>query len=449
MKTSLNQTAVASRRTFIKSASLATASTFLLPGWYKEEALAAPQTVEIKSPNARPRVALVGCGGMGRYDARLASKFADVVALCDVDQNRLKETKAKDFPKAETYNDFRNVVQLNHVDAVICGTVDHWHTLVSIAAMRAGKDVYCEKPLTLTIDEGKRLVTTSNTTGRILQTGSQQRSDARFRLACELVRNGRIGRIQQVHVHLPAGPRKGPFNTAQLPDHLDWEYWKGQTPDVPYSPERVHGTFRYWYEYSGGTMTDWGAHHHDIVLWGLGMERSGPASIEGKARGHMIPNGYTAAAEYEIHYNYANGVRQITESTTGDNPSGGRVGEGQPPHGVRFEGSDGWIWVTRGKITASDQDLLDTPLSSDAERLYRSDNHMGNFFDCVNSRKQPICEAEIGHRSATVCHLGVISMRLGRKLEWNPLTENFTNDIDADHWLARTMRRGWGYEFIA
>lgn len=447
-KTSFQSSAV-SRRSFIKNLSMVTTTTALLPTWYQEELNAAPQSTTIKSPNNRPRVALIGCGGMGRYDARLAYKFGDIVALCDVDANRLNETKNKDFPKAALYNDFRKLVELKDLDAVICGTVDHWHTMISMAAMRAGKDVYCEKPLTLTIDEGKRLVGTAKATGRLLQTGSQQRSDARFRLACELVRNGRIGDIKKVHVHIPAGPKQGPFDEAQVPDHLDWEFWKGQTPDVPYVPERAHRSFRYWYEYSGGTMTDWGAHHNDIALWGLGMERSGPVSIEGKSRGTMIPGGYTAASEYEIHYTYANGVTQITESTTGDNPSGGRINQQSPRHGIRFEGSDGWIWVTRGDIQASDKDLLETPLPSGAERLYHSEHHMGNFFNCINTRKQPICEAEIGHRSASVCHLGVIAMRLGRKLEWNPQSEQFVNDTDANHWLSRTMRRGWGYEFIA
>ncbi|MDB4665177.1 Gfo/Idh/MocA family oxidoreductase [Verrucomicrobia bacterium] len=447
MESNAIQTARLTRRGFLKFAALTSAST--IPQWYVEELHATPQEAATKSANTRPRVALIGCGGMGRYDARLASKFGDIVALCDVDAQRLRATREKDFPKATMFHDFRKLLDKDNIDAVICGTVDHWHAMVSIAAMRAGKDVYCEKPLTLTIDEGKRLVSTAEITSRVLQTGSQQRSDARFRLACELVRNGRIGKLEKVHVHLPAGRHGGPFPSSEVPKDLDWEFWKGQTPDTNYVKERVHGSFRYWYDYSGGTMTDWGAHHNDIALWGIGMERSGPVSVHGKPRTKMIPGGYNAASEYEIQYSYANGVRQITESTAADNPSGGRINNAGTRHGIRFTGSNGWIWVTRGEIQASDTDLLETPLPSDSKRLYQSNNHMGNFFECMQSRKQPICEAEIGHRSATVCHLGVISMRLGRKIHWNPEREQCVDDPGANHWLSRSMRRGWGYEFIA
>ena len=444
----MNATINISRRSFLKKTTMTAVTTAALPHWYREELLASPQAPAATSPNSRPNVALVGCGGMGRYDARLASKFGNIVALCDVDEDRLADTKNKDFPKAKLYHDFRKVVEQDSIDAVICGTVDHWHTMVSMAAMRAGKDVYCEKPLTLTIDEGKRLVSTSKATEKILQTGSQQRSDARFRLACELVRNGRIGKVEKVHVYLPAGRHGGPFESTDVPKQLDWEFWKGQTPDRSYVKERTHGSFRYWYDYSGGTMTDWGAHHHDIVLWGLGLDHSGPVSIEGKPKVEMVQGGFTAASEYEIHYTYANGVKHITESTADDNPSGGKVREQGKRHGILFEGTEGWIWVTRGDIKASKQELLDTPLPSNAERLYHSDHHMGNFFECIATRKQPICNVEVGHRSASVCHLGVIAMRLGRKLNWNPQTERFIQDEDANHWQTRTMRRGWGYEFI-
>src|SRR6185295_14086372 len=177
------------------------------------------------------------------------------------------------------------------IHIVICGTVDHWHTLVSMAAMRAGKDVYCEKPLTLTIDEGQRLVRAAAKTKRILQTGSQQRSDKNFRLACELVRNGRIGKLKHVEVWLPSGRREGPFKTSPVPAGFDWDFWQGPTPQVDYVKERTHQTFRYWWDYSGGTMTDWGAHHNDIAAWGIGLERSGPVGIEAKPLVEMIPSG--------------------------------------------------------------------------------------------------------------------------------------------------------------
>ena len=315
--------------------------------------------------------------------------------------------------------------------------------------MKAGKDVYSEKPLTMTIDEGKRLVAVARETNRILQTGSQQRSDARFRLACELVRNGRLGRLKHVITSLPAGPRRGPFSPGPVPPELDWDFWQGQTPVVPYVRERCHGSFRYWWDYSGGTMTDWGAHHNDIALWGLGLERSGPVTVEGKSLVEMIPGGFTASAEYRVEYSYANGVTHTCQSTSGNGPDGsvrGTPKPGEMAHGVRFEGADGWIFVTRGKIEASKPELLAEPLAAGATRLYASENHMGNFFDCIRSRKTPICDAEIGHRSVSVCHLGVISIRLRRKLNWDPAREQFVNDKEADKWLMREQRKPWTYD---
>jgi predicted dehydrogenase len=400
-----------------------------------------------RSPNERPGIGLVGCGGMGRGDAKNAARFGQVRALCDVDATRLGEA-GKDYPDAKRYGDFRQLMEQADVDVVICGTVDHWHTLVSMAAVKAGKDVYCEKPLTLTIDEGKRLVKAVRDTSRILQTGSQQRSDARFRLACELVRNGRIGKVSHVGVFLPAGMRGGPFSPSSVPSGFDWDFWQGQTPAVDYVRERAHFSFRYWYDYSGGTMTDWGAHHNDIVLWGLGLDGSGPVKIEGRPLVEMIPGGYSAASEYQIQYTYANGVTHTCQSTPDDDFTGRPLKADGQRHGVRFEGADGWIWVTRGAIEASDPDLLEAPLAEEAVRLVRSDDHMGNFFECVRTRQQPICNVEVGHRSVSVCHLGVIAMRLGRLLQWDPKEEQFVGDDEANSWVAREMRRAWSYEMI-
>jgi len=390
---------------------------------------------------------LIGCGGRGRGVAQDAGRFGRVVAVCDVDRERLDEAKGI-WPDAATFTDFRKALEHGDIGIVICGTVDHWHTLVSIAAMRAGKDVYCEKPLTLTIDEGKRLVDVARQTNRILQTGSQQRSDARFRLAAELVRNGRIGKIEHVDVWLPSGRREGPFQPSPVPTGLDWDMWLGQTPVVEYVKERTHQTFRYWWEYSGGTMTDWGAHHNDIVLWALGLDRSGPTSIEARPRVEMIPNGFSAYSEYEVNYAYANGVTHTCQSTNANAWNGAVVDPNGQQHGVKFHGSDGWIFVTRGRIEASQSELLTTPLDGEATRLYASDDHMGNFFDCVRSRKPPICDAEIGHRSASICHLGVIALRLGRKLPWDPETERFVADEEANKWIAREMREPWSYEAV-
>jgi predicted dehydrogenase len=434
------------RRRFLKnSAAIAAAST--LPKWFVQECEAQPKPGAIRSPNDQPAIALVGCGGQGRGDAKNASRFGRVVALCDVDEGRIAEAK-KVFPDATTYKDFRKVMERQDIHVVICGTVDHWHTLVSLAAMRSGKDVYCEKPLTLTIDEGKQLVRAVQKTKHILQTGSQQRSNKDFRLACELVRNGRIGKLKHVATILPAGLRAGPFPVIPVPAGLDWNFWKGPTPDVEYVKERCHFSFRYWYDYAGGTMTDWGAHHNDIALWGMGLERSGPATISATALSQPIPGGYTAIADYQIEYTYDNGVTHSCESTPDSNVSGGVVNPIGKLHGVRFEGADGWIWVTRGKIEASKPEILTEPLPAKARRLYVSDDHMGNFFECIRTRKQPICEAEIGHRSASICHLGAIALRLGRKLKWNPQKEEFVGDKEANGYVAREMRKPWSYDSL-
>ena len=431
-----------SRRSFLKTAAGLAAATSL-PRWYLDE-LFAPIA---RADDDQPAIALVGCGGMGRGDAKNASRFGRVVAVCDVDDKQIGEAK-KLWPDAEPYKDFQKVMDRQDIQAVICGTVDHWHTLVSLAALRSKKDVYCEKPLTLTIAEGQHLVKAVRDTGRLLQTGSQQRSDKNFRLACELVRNGRIGKLKHVSVWLPSGRREGPFKAATSPNGFDWNMWQGPTPEVEYVPERTHVTFRYWWEYSGGTMTDWGAHHNDIALWGIGAERSGPVSVEAKPLVEMIPGGFSAFSEYAVEYTYANGVTHTCHSTPANAWNGAVLDPKGQQHGVKFEGSDGWIFVTRGKIEASDPELLITPLPANALRLPESNDHMGNFFDSIRSRKPPICEAEIGHRSASVCHLGVIALRLGRKLNWNPQAERFVGDDEANRWLTRELRKPWSYESV-
>jgi predicted dehydrogenase len=433
-----------SRRGFAQSAAAAAAAT-TIPSWFLADA--APAQAATLAANDKPAIALIGCGGRGKAVMREAAQHGDVVAYCDVDDARLAQANEL-WPNATPLKDFRKLLERKDVAIVVNGTPDHWHTLVNIAALKAGKDVYSEKPLTLTIDEGKRLVEAVKSAKRILQTGSQQRSDARFRLACELVRNERLGKLQQVNVWLPSGRREGPFEPRSVPAGFDWDMWQGQTPAVDYVPERTHVTFRYWWEYSGGTMTDWGAHHLDIAQWGTGHDRGGPVSIEAKPLVQMIPGGFTAYSEYEVNYAYADGVKLICKSTAANNWSGGVVDKNGQQHGVKFEGADGWIFVTRGRIEASDPELLTTPLPSSATRLYASNNHMQNFFDCVRSREAPICDAEIGHRSVSVCHLGVIALRFGRKLQWDPAKEQFVGDREANSMLNREMRKPWTYDAV-
>ena len=440
-----------SRRSFLRLC-CATAATTGLPAWFVERDLSAatPKSKRL-GPNDRPGIALVGCGGMGLNDATIATRFGDILAVCDVDKNHV-EKAAKQFTKKGTipaiYNDFRKVMEREDVHVIITATPDHWHTLVNLAATRTGKDVYSEKPLTLTIDEGKRLVQAVRKHNTVLQTGSQQRSDPRFRLACELVRNGRIGKLKEVTVWLPAGLRDGPFKPARVPAELNWDFWLGQAPKVDYLPQRCHVYFRFWYDYSGGTMTDWGAHHNDIARWAIGLP--GPVEVESKALAQPIAGGYTAISEYDVKFTWSNGVIHNVRTTKADTISGSVQDPQGQRNGVRFEGTDGWIWVSRGTLQASDETLIKTPLLANAERLYQSDDHMNNFFDCIRSRKSPVCEVEVGHRSVSICHLGVISIRLGQKLKWDPDREHFVGDHarEANAHCSRELRNPYDYRFI-
>ena len=441
-----NRTSSRRRREFLK----ATAAAALLPAWFVEECRSVAEPPPPRGPNERPGIALVGCGGMGRGDAKNASRFGNVVAVCDVDAGHAEEV-SKMFDGARIYKDFRKLLEHKSVDVVINATPDHWHTLVNLAAVKAGKDVYSEKPLTLTIDEGKRLVAAVRDSKRILQTGSQQRSDPKFRLACELVRNGRLGKLTEITTILPAGLNQGPFKPTAVPKQLDWDFWQGQAPRHDYVTERTHLYFRYWLDYSGGTMTDWGAHHNDIALWAMGLDRGGPSTVEGKALATPAAGGYTAPSEYEVVYTYANGVHHRCVSTTANNIFGGKGRDpkaGELLHGVKFVGSEGWLYVTRGKLEVSDPDLIKEPLKSKKFDLPVSNDHMGNFFDCVRTRKPPICEVEIGHRSVSLCHLGVIAIRLGRKLKWDAVKEVFVDDREANGLLAREMRKPWTYDMV-
>ena len=308
-------------------------------------------------------------------------------------------------------------------------------------------DVYGEKPLTLTIDEGKHMVKAVRKNGTVFQTGTQQRSSQKFRLACELIRNGRIGTLKQINVWLPAGLRDGPFSTSTPPATLNWDFWQGQAPGHDYVTQRCHQLFRFWYDYAGGSMTDWGAHHNDIARWAVNLP--GPVSIDGTRGIDPVPGGYTAYNEYVVNYTYANGVVQTVRNTHDDSIYGSVVNEKGQRNGIKFEGTNGWIWVNRAELEASDDSLLNTPLPAGAVRLPVSNDHMGNFFDCVRSRKLPIAEVEVGHRSASMCHMGIIALRLNRKLHWDPAAEKFTGDgaKEANHWLAREMRKPYDYSF--
>ncbi len=429
------------RRRLLKN-TLTGATMATVPTWFAERAnaeileMVADEPVQ-KSANDTIHVAVIGPGGrrggyqQGFGDARYvhSQPGAKVIAVCDVDDLHLNEAAAYFGPGTYKTKDYRDIMSRKDIDAVIIGTPDHWHSTISVAAMRAGKDVYCEKPMTLTISQGRMVADAAARHKRIFQTGSQQRSDQRFRLACELVRNGRVGKLKKVTTHLPTGPTGGPFSVEAPWEGFDWNMWMGPTQAVDFCHERTHGTFRWWLDYSGGMLTDWGAHHNDIAQWGIGADGSGPHSVEGHAKTQPIVDmmGYTTFPEFDIFYSYPDNV-MLHCTNKGEN-------------GVTFEGEDGWIFVSRERIGASDAKLLTDPLPKNAVKLYASDGHAKNWLSCIRTRKQPICEAEVGHRSVTVCHMANISLRLGgRKLGWDPKTERFS-DGDANAMLSRPERK--------
>lgn len=395
-----------------------------------------------RSKNDRFGIGSIGMRYQGTVIAEKAQAYGDIVAIADVDRHVREQARASFGSTPAIFEDYRKLLDRKDVDVVTIGTPDHWHARMVIDACLAGKDVYVEKPLTLTVDEGKALVRVVQKTGRVVQVGSWQRSDHRFRLACELVRQGRIGKLKRVEVILGKNATGGPFPVADPPRHLNWDLWLGQAPAVPYIEERCHYTFRWWYEYSGGQMTDWGAHHMDIAQWGIGAERSGPVEIDGKAEFPNVPNGYNVALKFSARLRYANGVELVVDD------------EGR--NGILFEGEEGRVFVNRGTISGKPlENLRDAPLEREQFQLYAHDNlsrpprvgkldaiknHMGNFFDCVRNRATPISDIVSQHRSATACHLANISMRLGRKLVWDPVQEQFPGDAEANQWLSRTQR---------
>jgi predicted dehydrogenase len=442
-----------SRRSFLSRCALTAAATGL-PLWFvqRELAIAAEVTTKPVSPNDRPGIALIGSGGMGRWDAENASRFGDVMAVCDVDENHAAQGVkhlTKDGKTPTKFGDFRKVLERDDIHIIVQATPDHWHTLINLAAAQAKKDVYAEKPLTLTIDEGRRLIKAVRGQKIVLQTGTQQRSDKKFHLACELVRNGRIGKLKTVTVYVPAGVPGGPFSPAPVPKELNWDFWLGQAPKVEYLRERCHSSFRWWFDYSGGPVTDWGAHHNDIAAWAIGHD--GPVDVEARALAKVVPGGYTTPAAFEATLTWPGGIKQIVRTTPDDTPYGGIIKPDGQRNGVKFEGSDGWIWVNRADLNASKDEIIDAPLPDNAIRLQSSPDHMRNFFDCVRSRQDPVSPVEIGHRSANVGHLIVIALRAGKKFQWDAAAEQFVGAgaAEANAQLARPMRAPYDYSFIS
>jgi predicted dehydrogenase len=384
------------------------------------------------APSEKIRIGMIGVGGQG--GSNLKALMGSVVAVCDLDSQRLGKAK-EDVEKANkvpcaAYSDYRKLLDSKDVDAVVVSTPDHWHALPTIDACLAGKDVYCEKPLTLTIAEGQVMVKAARKGNCIVQTGSQQRSDDKFRTACEQVVNGALGKIKSVKVGIAAVNFKGPaVADSDPPAELNYDVWLGPAPKRPYNKLHVHYNFRFFWDYSGGQLTNWGAHHLDIAQWGLGMDQSGPATIEGQARYHK-EKWYEVPEWCAITYTYASGT-VVTCSQ-------------DHKMGATFEGANGvWIYVNRGKIEASDPEFLKPVQLRDAVKLYVSKNHHGNWLECIRSRKLPICDVAIGHRSATVCHLGNIAIRSGKKVTWDPVKEQVVGDSEVAAMVSREYRAPW------
>ncbi len=398
-----------------------------------------------QSPNDRHSFGLIGAGGQGSYDARRAQPFADIVAIADVDATHARRANmGLTKGKADTYGDYRRLLDRKEIEAVIIGTPDHWHTKICLDALRAGKDVYCEKPLTLTIEEGQLLCKTVKETGRVMQVGTQQRSEPPhlFLTAIAMCRDGRLGKIKRIQAAIGGGPSGGPFKKQDPPAELDWNRWLGQAPWTEYIPQRCHGNFRWWYEYSGGKMTDWGAHHVDIAHWALGATDTGPVSIEGRAQ-HPVPfkdgyptrdDSYNTATEFMVTCRFADGVELVIRHDT-DN-------------GVLIEGEKGRIFVNRGRLTGKPVDeLKEHPLPEGLlRRVYKGKEpgyHMRNFVECLRDRSEPISDVHSHHRALTTCHLANIAIRLGRKIQWDPKGERIVGDAEAAGWVRREARKGF------
>jgi predicted dehydrogenase len=389
-------------------------------------------------PSERVRIGMIGVGNQGGPKNNMKYFLKNIVALCDLDKNYLGE--ASDFLqkeaglKATLTDDYRRLLDAKDIDAVVVTVPDQWHALMSIDACKAGKDVYCEKPLTLTIGEGKPMIAAARQYKRVVQTGTMQRSGVEFKLAVDLVQNGLVGKVRTVNVTLPSpnwiARAKSPVPNSAPPDGFDYDRWLGPAPYRPYNKNHLHYLFRFYWDYSGGQQTNFGAHHLDIAQWGLGMDENGPTTIEGTAV--YNPDGwYETPDTTSIRYTYANGVvmncYQKLDTKSSD-------------QGTEFIGDKGSLFVYRGGIVANPPELLKDVEVPKIVNSQANTKHVNNFLDCVKSREKPAADISIGHSSATVCHLGNIAVRSGKKITWNPKTETIEGDSDGAKWLTKEYR---------
>jgi predicted dehydrogenase len=460
-----------SRRGFLQS-SLAALGAAGLPAWYASELVAAEEVGKKKSSD-KIVFGIVGCGGKNSRSYQVYSDSKGVkdlawAAVCDVDAQHVafgKERLKKDGHEVEGHRDYRQLNDRKDINCVLVATPDHWHALVAIDAMRKGKDVYCEKPLTLTVEESLAVQKVAKETGRILQTGSQQRTEmgSKFRLAVELVRAGRIGNIKRIECRIGSNPQSGVIPEVKPPEGLDWNFWLGQTPETPYlttdksgrgGQTNCHYDFRWWYQYSGGKMTDWGAHHLDVAQWALNKDGSGPIAVERVSATEPAhdPHRYNCHEDFKIKYVYDNCPEVWALSKGGTAIDKLEDKDGKPrkitgdTNGVLLIGENGTIFVGRGELYANDAKLISEPLKSGEVSVYpsRPTNQVQNFVDCVHSREQPICNPTVGGSSVIVCHIGTIALRLGKnkQYKWDPSAHKF-DDAEANAMLSRQMRAPW------
>lgn len=455
------------RRKFISRSMTAAAGTIILP-------TIVPSSVFGKNaPSNKINIGQIGFGRIAMtHDLTETLKYdvARVVAVADFDSNRAakgkqfienyytKKTGSAGYVDVKTYGDYHHILADKSIDAVIISTPDHWHSQPAIEAAVAGKDIYVQKPTSLTIAEGRLLSDIIKRTKVILQVGTQQRSMPQFRIAAELVRNGRIGKLETVKIGLPGDPSGPEASKMPIPKNLNYDAWLGSTPEVYYTEMRVHpqnsltdrpGWLR-CEQFGAGMITGWGQHHFDSAAWGMDTELTGPISVEAVAQ---FPKSglWDVHGDFMAKAEYKNGITMLT--------SGGY------PNGVRYEGTEGWIFVTRGDYTASPSDpvvsgknaqaldasdpkILSSVIKENEIHLYVSNEQHGNWLDCIKSRKEPISPVETGHRACTVCLVTHIAMKLGRKLIWDPDNEKFVNDSEANSLLSRPQRAPYGTNYI-
>lgn len=404
------------RRGFVAGA---TAAAFGAPLVVRGSALGADGRV---APSERITIGAIGFGGRGRsvFGDLTRRSGAEGLAVCDVQRNRRESAAGKGLA---VYQDFRELLARGDLDAVVITSPSHWKPLHTIAAAKAGKDVFCEKPMSLTVRDGRAMVTAVRRYGRVFQHGTQQRSAKEFLFACEMVRSGRIGRLNSATVYVGGPPRECSLPAQPVPPGIDWDMWLGPAPWRPFHANiclRGCGGWEGFHDYSGGGMTGWGSHHFDIAQWGLAADDTGPVEIippDGKGVSHLTCR-------------YAGG--QVVYHA-------GRM----DTWAVVFEGTQGQISVNRGKLQTRPQSLMQKPIGPKEVHLYRSPGHTADFLNCIKTRQQPVCDVEIGHRTMSVCHLGNIAYWTGRPLQWDPVEEQFVGDAEADRLLDRARREPW------